>query len=51
MPESHVTDRGGAIFFIVINMFFVSIGGIVLTFPLERELFLKEYSNHMYTIG
>ena len=46
-----ITDKTGGLFFICINMFLVSIAGLVLTFPAERTLFLKEYSSHLYGVG
>lgn len=46
-----VYDKTGGLFFICINMFLVSIAGLVLTFPAERTLFLKEYSSHLYGCG
>ena len=48
---SDIYDITGGLFFICINMFLVSIAGLVLTFPAERTLFLKEYGSHLYTCG
>ena len=46
-----IYDKAGCLFFISINMFLVSIAGLVLTFPAERVLFLKEYGSHLYGCG
>ena len=34
-----------------INGFIGSVPFVILTFPAERAIFLKEYSNNMYSVG
>ena len=43
-----VQDRNGVLFFICVNLIAAGMVNVMLTFPVERALFLREYSNNMY---
>jgi ATP-binding cassette subfamily G (WHITE) protein 1 len=46
-----VQNRNGALFFITMTISFNSIQNIVLIFPDERPVFLREVNNNMYDVG
>jgi len=46
-----IMDRQGALFFMVINTAFTSINNVVLVFPAERENFIREVNNGMYSVS
>jgi len=48
--QSSIADREGALFFICMGQVMTSLMGVVLTFPLERSLLVREQSNGMYSI-
>ena len=52
-PDTYdgIYGRVGFFFFFSINSFMSQIFTTILTFPVERELFIREYSSKMYTIG
>lgn len=45
-----VYGRVGFFFFISINLFMTQVMGTLLTFPVERAVFIREYSSKMYSI-
>lgn len=44
-----VQNVAGANFFILVNQFMTWLFGSVLTFQLEREVFLREQANNLYS--
>jgi len=46
-----IYDINGAIFFYSITQFMSSAMSVVLTFPAERAVFLREYSANMYSVS
>eukprot|EP00331_Platyophrya_macrostoma_P006837 CAMPEP_0176428008 /NCGR_PEP_ID=MMETSP0127-20121128/12909_1 /TAXON_ID=938130 /ORGANISM="Platyophrya macrostoma, Strain WH" /LENGTH=556 /DNA_ID=CAMNT_0017809639 /DNA_START=239 /DNA_END=1909 /DNA_ORIENTATION=- len=44
-------DRNGALFFLCVTQFMMSMMGILLTFPSEREVFLRETGSNMYGVS
>lgn len=48
--EGDVRDKNGAYFFICTSQFMLAIQSVLLTFPLERGLFLREQANRMYGV-
>jgi ABC-type multidrug transport system ATPase subunit len=49
--QKSVQNRFGAIYFIVISVVFGNSLAVVLTFPNERSVFLREQSNHLYSVS
>lgn len=49
-PENDY-NIAGAIFFNMINMFMFNLMSVILLFPQERAVFLKEYSTNMYRVS
>lgn len=45
-----VQNRNGALFFITMNIAFSAIQNIILIFPDERPVFLREVNNNMYDV-
>lgn len=45
-----VQNRNGALFFICMTIAFNSIQNIILIFPDERPVFLREVNNNMYSV-
>lgn len=43
-------DRNGSIFFFIIGMVMTNLMPVILTFPVERGVFLREYSSNMYGV-
>ena len=43
-------DREGALFFVVVSQIMSSLNSVLLTFPLERILLVREQSNGMYSV-
>lgn len=46
-----VQNRNGALFFIVMTMSFNAIQNVILIFPDERPVFLREANNNMYSVS
>ena len=46
-----VQNRNGALFFIILNISLSSIQNIILIFPDERPVFLREVNNNMYDVS
>lgn len=46
-----VQNRNGALFFITMTVSFNSIQNIILIFPDERPVFLREVNNNMYSVS
>jgi ABC-type multidrug transport system permease subunit len=46
-----VQNRNGALFFITMTISFNSIQNIILIFPDERPVFLREVNNNMYSVS
>jgi ATP-binding cassette subfamily G (WHITE) protein 2 len=46
-----VQNRNGALFFIVMSMSFNAIQTVILIFPDERPIFLREANNNMYAVS
>lgn len=46
-----VQNRQGSLFFITMNMAFNGIQNVILIFPDERPVFLREVNNNMYDVG
>ena len=44
-------DRNGALFFLAVSQFMMSMNGVILTFPLEREVFLRETGANLYSVS
>ena len=44
-------SKNGAFFFLGISAFMSSLSPMILTFPLEKNVFLKEQSSKMYSVG
>jgi len=44
-------SKNGAFFFLSVSAFMSSLSPIILTFPLEKGVFLKEQSSKMYSVG
>ena len=43
--------RVGLFFFIAVNVFMSVVMGTILSFPIERAVFIREYSSKLYTIA
>lgn len=43
-------SKNGALFFLGVAGFFASMSPVILTFPLEKAVFLKEHGNKMYSV-
>jgi len=48
--QTNISDRTGALFFTIISQIMSTLNGVLLTFPLERALLVREYSNGMYSV-
>lgn len=48
--QVNIGDRIGALFFVGIGQIMSALNGVLLTFPLERALLVREYSNGMYSV-
>lgn len=46
-----VQNREGALFFICMNMAFNAVQNVILIFPDEKPVFLREVNNNMYNVG
>jgi len=46
-----VRDRNGALFFLTLSSSFISLQFVVLVFPQERPIFLREVGNNMYSVS
>jgi len=46
-----IQNRNGALFFITMTMSFNAIQNVVLIFPDERPIFLREVNNNMYRVS
>lgn len=46
-----VQNRNGALFFITMSMSFNAIQNVILIFPDERPVFLREANNNMYSVS
>lgn len=46
-----VQSRNGALFFIILTISFNAIQNIILIFPDERPVFLREVNNNMYSVS
>lgn len=44
-------SKNGAFFFLSVSAFMSSLSPMILTFPLEKGVFLKEQSSKMYSVG
>lgn len=49
--EAGIQNKQGALFFITMNISFNAIQNIILIFPDERPVFLREVGNNMYNTG
>lgn len=51
-PDTYdgISGRIGFAFFIAINVFMSQVMGSVLSFPTERPVFIREYSNKLYSV-
>ena len=49
--KAGVQNRRGGIFFLCLVMGFAGVNQVVLAFPAERGVFLREVNNHMYSVG
>lgn len=47
--KSFISKNGG-LFFLAVSYFMAGMSPVILTFPLERAVFLKEQSNKMYSV-
>jgi len=48
---SGVMNREGCLFFITMNIAFNAVQNVILIFPDERPVFLREVNNNMYNVG
>eukprot|EP00733_Pompholyxophrys_punicea_P001147 Pompholyxophrys_punicea_v1_NODE_506_length_1821_cov_8.150623.p1 type:complete len:441 gc:universal NODE_506_length_1821_cov_8.150623:390-1712(+) len=48
--QRSIQDRTGAIFFLLTSCVMSSLQPVILTFPNERMLFMREYDNNMYSV-
>lgn len=46
--EESIMNRSGLLFFIVLFLIMVNIQNVILSFPIERALFLKERAGNVY---
>ena len=46
-----VQNRNGALFFITMSISFSAIQNVILIFPDERPVFLREANNNMYSVS
>lgn len=46
-----VQNRNGALFFIILSISFNAIQNVILIFPDERPVFLREVNNSMYSVS
>jgi ABC-type multidrug transport system permease subunit len=49
--QAGVRNRNGVLFFIAVASGFISLQYVILVFPHERPVFLREYESNMYSIG
>lgn len=42
-------NKAGSLFFIAMSQFMMNLSGVMVTFPLEREVFLKEEGSRLYS--
>lgn len=49
--KAGVMNRQGALFFCTMNISFNAVQNVVLIFPDERPVFLREVNNNMYNVG
>ena len=49
--QAGVQNRNGALFFITMTMSFNAIQNVILIFPDERPVFLREANNNMYSVS
>ena len=49
--QVNISDRIGALFFMSLTQIMANLNGVLLTFPLERALLVREYSNGMYSVS
>jgi len=47
----NISNRNGALFFLTISQFMTSMSSVLLTFPTERAVFLKENGAGMYSVS
>jgi len=47
--QASIQDREGALFFIVVNQAMASIMGTIVTFPAERQVFIREHVTGAYS--
>eukprot|EP00357_Protocruzia_adherens_P032801 CAMPEP_0114988930 /NCGR_PEP_ID=MMETSP0216-20121206/9897_1 /TAXON_ID=223996 /ORGANISM="Protocruzia adherens, Strain Boccale" /LENGTH=607 /DNA_ID=CAMNT_0002351815 /DNA_START=171 /DNA_END=1994 /DNA_ORIENTATION=- len=48
--KTDVKDKMGLFLFVGINQFMMSVQSVLLSFPQERDVFLKEYSGRLYGV-
>jgi ABC-type multidrug transport system permease subunit len=48
--QTGITDRTGAIFFILINSAFSNMFAVITTFPTEKTVFMRERASRMYRL-
>lgn len=46
-----VQTRNGALFYMIVSQAFVAVQNIILVFPDERPVFLREVNNNMYDVS
>eukprot|EP00357_Protocruzia_adherens_P017121 CAMPEP_0115022330 /NCGR_PEP_ID=MMETSP0216-20121206/31477_1 /TAXON_ID=223996 /ORGANISM="Protocruzia adherens, Strain Boccale" /LENGTH=688 /DNA_ID=CAMNT_0002394975 /DNA_START=150 /DNA_END=2216 /DNA_ORIENTATION=- len=49
--RTSIQDRNGALFFQALNTVFSAVSNVIVTFPIERAVFLRERANDMYSVG
>jgi len=47
--EESIQNRNGLLFFIVLFLIMTNIQNVILSFPIERALFLKEQAGNVYS--
>lgn len=49
--KEYVVDKRGFLLFFSISCYMTNIFSVVLAFPLERKVFLREHNSHMYSVS
>eukprot|EP00753_Platysulcus_tardus_P001396 PLAT11325.2.p1 GENE.PLAT11325.2~~PLAT11325.2.p1 ORF type:complete len:695 (-),score=412.60 PLAT11325.2:85-2169(-) len=49
--QKSIQDRSGSLFFIVTSQMMNAVASVIMSFPAERQLFLREQDNNMYRVS
>ena len=50
LSSKSFASKNGALFFLAVSTFMTSFSPVLITFPIEKPVFLKEQSNKMYSV-